>query len=98
MKVIVTPNPDFPHNLRITHPAYADQSHAGLSEDEIIQKVIARNKAAGLFTDSRVIEIIDADDLPQPGRDGDLFDAWTLVDRKVIVDQVRAKELGLLKP
>tara|TARA_Y100000310_G_C20211976_1_gene591756 strand:- start:248 stop:481 length:234 start_codon:yes stop_codon:yes gene_type:complete len=77
MKLIVTPNLNAPYNLRTIFPAYNDLARpAGFTDDELLQRVIARWKAVGEIADDAVIYIVDDSELP----DDYFFDAWEWED------------------
>ena len=77
MKIILTPNPDPPHNLQriIYNPDWL----AVMSEDDIIARVVARNREAGLI--GADYWVVDEADLPggEVSVENDynyFFDAW----------------------
>ena len=76
MKCILTPNPNSPYNLRQISPAYGSINYENLSEDEIIQHVIDRNKEVGVIPVDAEYWIMDISELP----DDYFFDAWEWED------------------
>jgi len=81
------------------YPAYLDIGFRGLSEDQVIERVIAKHLSIGTINAQDGYHVIDEDDLPggQVNEENDkLFDAWELRDGRVVVDLEKARKLGLL--
>jgi len=94
MKVIMAPNPNPPHNLRKTTPAYGGREFVGWTEAEVLDHVIARLHATGLIPDGTDYYVVDGADLPE---DEYFFDAWEWVDTKVSVNMSKAREIHIGK-
>ena len=85
MKVILTPNPNSPYNLRRIHPAYGSSSLPAMTEDELIAYVVESSKRKGLIPDGADYWIVDEADLPcgSVSDENDIdffFDAWEWSD------------------
>jgi len=109
MKCILTPNPNAPYNLKRIMPAYESLTLGHLSEDELVEFVIARSKATGSIAADASYWIVEHSDLPggSLSEDNDyFFDAWEWDDgamvnmtkaRGIQMDKIRAvrnKELA----
>ena len=92
MKIILTPNPDPPHNLQ--RIAYNPDWLAVMSEDDIIARVVARNREAGLI--GADYWVVDEADLPGGAVSVEndynyFFDAWEWKGGKVLVNMPKAR-------
>ena len=83
MKCIFTPNPKPPYNLLRIMPAYGSVTIGHLSEDELIQHVIDRNKKVGVIPVDAPYWVVDVADLPggSISEENDyFFEAWAWED------------------
>ena len=92
MRIILTPNPDPPHNLQ--RIAYNPDWLAVMSEDDIIARVVARNREAGLI--GADYWVVDEADLPGGAVSVEndyryFFDAWEWKGGKVLVNMPKAR-------
>ena len=98
MKCILTPNPNPPYNLRRIIPAYGSQTIGHLSEDELIQHVIDRNKEVGVIPDGADYWVVDVTDLPggELSEDNEyFFEAWEWDGSAVVVNMTKARTIHL---
>jgi hypothetical protein len=97
MKCILTPNPNPPNNLRRIMPAYGSRTIGHLSEDELIQHVIDRNKEVGVIPVDASYWVVDVTDLPGGSLGGDndyFFEAWEW-DDGVVVNMTKARGIHM---
>lgn len=97
MKCILTPNPNAPYNLKRIMPAYESLTLGHMSEDELIEFAIDRNKAAGVIADGASYWIVEHSDLPggSLSEDNDyFFDAWEW-DGGVTVSMAKARTIHM---
>ena len=71
MKCILTPNLNPPHNLIQIFPAYDQPQFVAMTEDDVIQAVIARHKETGTIGPEAPVYIVEEHDTPK-----DSFDSW----------------------
>jgi len=97
-RFLIAPNHDGPGGVLRIYPAYLDIVFRGLTEDQVIERVIAKHLSIGTINARDGYHVIDEDDLPggEVNDENDrLFDAWVLKDGVVSVDVERASNLGL---
>jgi len=93
MKVIMTPNPNSPYNLRKISPAYGGQEFVGWTEDEVLQRALARRLASGSIPPGDDgYHIVEEEDLPT---DYYFFDAWEWSGSAVSVSMEKARAVHL---
>tara|TARA_Y100000310_G_scaffold107209_1_gene105690 strand:- start:200 stop:697 length:498 start_codon:yes stop_codon:yes gene_type:complete len=100
MKIILTPNPAPPHNLQ--RIVYNPDWLAGMTEDDIIVRVVARNREAGLIRDD--YWVVDEADLPGGAISVEndynyFFDAWEWLGDgcKVNMPKARVIHMGRIR-
>ena len=97
-RFLIAPNHIGPSGVVRIYPAYLDIMFRGLTENEIIERVIAKHLSIGTINAQDGYHVIDEDDLPggQVNDENDkLFDAWEMKEGKVIVNQAKVKQFGL---
>ena len=97
MKCILTPNPNAPYNLKRIMPAYESLTLGHLSEDELVEFVIARSKATGSIAADASYWIVEHSDLPGGSLsedNDDFFDAWEWNDG-VVINMTKARAIHL---
>ena len=97
-RFLIAPNRAGPGGVVRIYPAYLDIVFRGLTEDEIIERVIAKHLSIGTINAQDGYHVIDEEDLPggEVNEENDkLFDAWVLKDGVVSVDVELASALGL---
>jgi hypothetical protein len=81
------------------YPSYKDIVFQGLTEDQVIERVITKHLSIGTINEADGYHVIDEADLPggEVNAANDLlFDAWVLIDGVVTVDMDLAQDLGLV--
>jgi len=98
-RFLIAPNHDGPGGVLRIYPAYLDIVFRGLTEDQVIERVIAKHLSIGTINPQDGYHVIDEDDLPggEVNDENDrLFEAWELKEGRVVVDQAKARRLGLV--
>jgi len=97
MKVILTPNPEPPYNLRRIHPPYGSATLPTMTEKQLLDYVITSHQTRGIIPANGPYWVQDETDLPggSISEENDyFFDAWTW-DDGVTVDMAKAREIHL---
>ena len=87
-----------PATLTRIAPAYGGRQFVGLSDDEIIQRVINRNIEVGVIPNRDAHWVIDETDLPGGAVSAEndyFFRAWVCTDGVVSVDMSKARTIHL---
>ena len=95
MKVILTPNPDPPYNLRRIHPPYGSATLPTMTERQLLDYVITSHQTRGIIPADGPYWVQDETDLPggSISEENDyFFDAWKW-DDGVTVDMAKAREI-----
>ncbi len=101
MKVILTPNPDPPFNLRRIHLAYEDRIFQGIDQEAILEFTILRNKDSGYISPANEYWVVDEAELPggSISDDNDIFfDAWEWTGKATVnMPNARGIQMNLIR-
>ena len=97
-RFLIAPNQASPGRVLRIFPAYQDITFRGMTEQQIIDRVIEKHLEIGTINAQDGYHVIDEIDLPGGAvneENDKLFDAWELNDGKVSVNMAKARRLGL---